>query len=181
MSSSVESQESALEAALEAVTNQHGRSLLEIQNERPTLVALLRHTGCPFCVEALDDIRKHRAEIEREGVGIAVVFQAPEGQVSEKLFGKMGLADIDRCADPERTLYHALDVPEGNPWQLFGPHVLMRVFHVIVKGLRPHGKAVGSVKQLPGTVLLHKGEIVRRYVHRSQADRANYRSVACGV
>jgi hypothetical protein len=145
------------------------------------LIALLRHSGCPFCQEALRDIKRQREAIEAAGVRILVVFQVEEGEFTRRYFERAGLADLDRVADPDRRLYRALDVPRGNIWQVFGPHVFLRVVQSIASGIRPDKKVGGDPMQLPGTVLVHRGEILRRHVHRSQADRANYEAVACGV
>lgn len=165
--------------ALRSARTQHGEDLLALSKRSPVLIALLRHTGCPFCQEALRDIRQQRERIEACGVRIVVVFQAPEGEFAESFFEKAGLADVDRVGDPDRRLYEAMDVKRGNLWEIFGPHVLLRVIQSVAAGIRPGKKVGGDAMQLPGTVLVHQGEIVRRHVHRSQADRANYEAIAC--
>lgn len=168
-------------AALASARTQRGDDLLSLSERSPVLLAMLRHTGCPFCQEELHDLKRQREAIESRGVRIVVVFQAPEGEFAEEFFAKAGLAEIDRVGDPDLALFRALEVKRGNVWEVFGPHVLVRVFQVIAKGLRPGKKFGGDAMQLPGTVLIENGEIKRRHVHRSQADRANYEAVACGV
>lgn len=168
---------SHLQHALRNASDRRGNSLLDLSNASPVLVALLRHTGCPFCVEALDDLKDAKAEITASGVNIAVVMQTHDANAASAMLERFQLNDAHLILDPERRLYAALDVKKGNLWQLFGPHVLVRVFQVLAKGLKPAKKIGGAASQLPGTVLIHKGEVLRSHVHRSQADRANYTSL----
>ena len=170
-----------LRAAFRRFRTQRGEDLLTLSERSPVLVALLRHTGCPFCQEAMRDLASSRGAIESRGVRIVVVFQAPEGEFAERFFEQAGLPGVDRIADPERALYRALDVRRGGVWQIFGPHVLVRVVRAVASGVRPGKRVGGDAMQLPGTVLIQDGKIVRRHVHRSQADRANYEEVACAV
>lgn len=166
-----------LAQALTNATDQHDSSLLTLSHQRPLLLALLRHTGCPFCVEALDDLRKAKADIDATNTAIAVVFQTGEPEFALKMLERYELHDAHLVLDPEQALYDALDIKNGNLWQIFGPHVILRVFQVLAKGLRPYSKAHGSTFRLPGTALIHNGKVLRSHVHRSQADRANYSQV----
>ena len=160
---------------------QRGEDVLSLSERSPLLLVLLRHTGCPFCQEAIRDVKAAREAVEARGVRIVLVVQAPEGDFVRGFFERAGVPDVDRVADPSRALYSALGVERGNVWEIFGPYVLVRVVRALVAGVRPERRVGGDVMQLPGTVLIHRGQIVARHVHRSQADRANYTELACSV
>jgi peroxiredoxin len=158
-----------------------GQTLSELSGAQPTLLALLRHTGCPFCQEAMADLKDAMPELERRGIAPVLVFQTPDAGLAAKMTEASGLENADVVADPERKLYDAFGIERGNLWQVFGPRVVVGVVRVIARGLRPGKKVGGDVMQLPGTVLIHKGEILERHVHRHQGDRANYEQVACSI
>ena len=170
---------SDLTAALETARTQRGDSLLDLTNGRPTLVVFLRHSGCPFCKEALADVSSQRERIERGGAGVVLVYQWDAGGADE-LFEQAGLDDLPRIADPNRELYDAFGVARGSAWQIGGPVVWWRV---LTAGLRGHtiGKEMlGDVMQMPGCFLVHKGKLLKRYRYRSQASRPDYCAVAAG-
>ena len=165
--------------ALAGARTASGETLLELSERAPLLIVLLRHAGCPFCREALADIAEQRARIEGAGVTIALVYQWGEGE-ADWLFERAGVDDLTRVADPDRTLYRALEIPRGNPWQIFGPWVLVRVIATWFRGRRV-GRVIGDVFQMPGTVLVRDGEVRRRHRYRSQASRPDYAGIACSL
>lgn len=158
-----------------------GQNLASLSDSTPTLLALLRHTGCPFCQEAMADITRALPELDERGVTPVLVFQTPDAGLASALAATIGLEGIDVVTDPDRALYRAFEIPRGNVWQVFGPRVMLGVVRTLTRGLRPAKKVGGDVLQLPGTVLVHKGKVLGRYVHRHQADRANYKQIACAL
>jgi hypothetical protein len=170
-----------VQQTLASITDHDGTDLRTLNDRQPLLLALLRHTGCPFCVEAVHDLAQAQQGIAERGVAIAVVFQTHDAHLAQQLLQQQGLTNAHLVLDPDRTLYKLFDIKKGTPWQLFGPRVLLRVASVIRKGLKPARKSGGSLAQLPGTVLVHKGGIIEQHAHTSQADRADYRRVVCAV
>ncbi|MBL0926571.1 MAG: AhpC/TSA family protein [Phycisphaerales bacterium] len=154
-----------------------GRSLLDLCRGRAVLVVFLRHSGCPFCHEALADLARQRAAIEGAGVGIAIVHQGREADWGG-LFSKYGVQDLPRVADPDRRLYRAFELRRGNLWQMFGPKIWWRAPMAILRGARP-GRSVGDAFQMPGAFVVRDGEIISAFRHRSQADRPDYAGMAC--
>ena len=53
-------------AVLQQYRTESGRTLLELVDESPLLLIFLRHFGCSFCRQTLDDVSKIRDEIEAQ-------------------------------------------------------------------------------------------------------------------
>ncbi len=163
-----------------ARTNAEGSpSVLELSRQRRVLLVFLRHTGCPFCREAMADIERRRAEIER-AARVVFVHQAPEDEKNAAFFRAAGVGDIPRVSDPERTLYRALGLKRGSVWAIFGPSVWLRSIQAVLSG-RKLGRMIGDVFQMPGVFLIENGRVIGSYTHKSQADRPDYLALACPV
>lgn len=132
----------------------------------------------------MSDLRARRAQIEAEGVQLALVHLSSEPQAAE-FFAAWGLADLPRVSDPRRELYAALELPKGNLRTLFGPRVWWRGFRAgAPRWLGGAGLGVGRPQgdplQMPGTFLLHRGAVVREHRHVDAADRPDYCALARG-
>ncbi|MGB8536307.1 MAG: hypothetical protein WCD57_07830, partial [Acidobacteriaceae bacterium] len=55
-------------AVLAGYRTESGRTLLELVDESPILLIFLRHFGCSFCRQTLDDISRIREQIEGRGI-----------------------------------------------------------------------------------------------------------------
>jgi len=155
------------------LTTNRGQTLRELSHDQRLLVVLLRHTACPFCQEAIDDLKRARPELEEQGTVPVLVHQATESEFIASMFEKAGVADVPRIGDPQEILYDMFDVRKGNLWQLCGPQVIWGVVRVMLKGLRPAPKMVGSFSRLNGAVVIENNTLVARHRYRSQADRAD--------
>lgn len=172
--------EVTLESALASLHDQDGRALRELTNLRPTLVVLLRHTGCTFCKEALADLARWEASIGAAGVGVAVVGMSPTAQHLRAHGERRGLRTVAWIADPDRKLYRALAVPRGTFPQLFGPRVMLGAARAMLGGHRL-GALEGDGFQMPGAFVIHQGRVVREYRHSTAADRPDLAALACPV
>jgi hypothetical protein len=166
----------SLSEALDAFRSNGGATLRELSEVRPLLVVFLRHAGCTFCREALADLQAQRARIEAAGVSLALVHMIDDAE-AERFFARYGLADVPRFSDPERALYRAFDLQRGSLWQLLGPPVWWRGAKAFFGG---HwvGQLQGDGFQMPGTFVLHKGQIVQAFRNRTSADRPDYTAIA---
>lgn len=166
----------SLRPALDTARCNNGQTLLEASEASPVLVVFLRHTGCPFCVEALDDIARQRRAIEGTGVRIVLVHMGNDPELAH-FFDAKGVGDLPRVADPDQSLYLSFGLKRGSPSQLMGFAVWLRLW----PAMRKRGRAsrpVGDPWQMPGVFLIHRGEVIAAYRHRSQADRPDYCSLA---
>ena len=165
---------------LEGAVTQSGQRLLDLSAAAPVLLVFLRHAGCTFCRETLSDLSKHRARIESNGTRIVIVHMGGP-QSMENLLERYDLAGIDRIVDASQQLYRAFGLKRGTLRQLFGLTVFNRAF--IGGSLARHGigRIEGDSAQMPGLFLIHQGCIVRRFRHRSVADRPDYASLGIRV
>lgn len=161
--------ESTLLAAARTGT---GASLAELSMTRPVLAVFLRHSGCTFCREALADLKERRAAIEAAGASLALVHMSDPADFAD-FAGRYGLADVPAVADPDRRLYRGLGLRRGRLAQLLGPQVWWRGYRVWRAG-HGVGALAGDGTQMPGAFLLHRGRVVRRFMHATAADRPDY-------
>ncbi len=168
----------SLSQSMQNVRDQQGRSLWDLTHEQPRLVVFLRHAGCTFCRQAMADLQRQRAVIDKRGLGIVLVHlgeDADAAQVAERY----QLGDVPRVADPERHLYRALELKRGGFTALFGPMVFVRGFIAAIMQGHGVGKSCGDGFQLGGAFVLHRGKVIQAYRHRSAADRPGYAEMVC--
>ena len=55
-------------AAFAETRTESGRTLLQLADEQPLLLVFLRHFGCTFCRQAIDDVSQVKEELAARGV-----------------------------------------------------------------------------------------------------------------
>lgn len=165
--------------ALDGARTQSGQTLAALCEASPVLLLFLRHAGCTFCREAIGDVARDRGVIEAAGVRIVLVHMG-DAEAIAKLTTKYGLGGVDRICDPDRKLYQAFGLKRGRLRQLFGPKVLWRAFPQGVLSRHGIGRLTADGFQMPGLFLLDEAGIVRRFRHRTAADRPDYVGI-CAV
>jgi hypothetical protein len=169
----------SFDEALRTLSSHSGETLAQLSAERPVLVVFLRHSGCAFCREALSDLQKQRSRIESSGTSIALVHMISNEEAAA-FFQPYGLDNVPRFSDPQRKLYEAFDLHRGTLWQVIGPSVVWRGMKAFFSG-HGAGRIRGDVAQLPGTFVLHRGEIVQAFRNKTAADRPDYAEMACAM
>lgn len=170
----------SLDAALQGLRDDQGRTLAELTNERATLVVLLRHSGCTFCRQTLADLASQRGDIEKACVNIAVVGMSASSEELRAFWNPYGIAQAAWFADPERLLYRALELQRASFKQLFGPRVWVNGVRAAMGG-HGIGKLEGDGFQMPGAFVIYRGRVVRAYRHATVADRPDYKELACPI
>lgn len=154
-----------------------GNNLKELTEQQPTMVVFLRHFGCTFCREALNDIAERKSELKENGIEIVLVHMLEDEVEADLILQKFGLSDIQHISDPESILYKMFKLKKGTVSQLFGLRVWLRGLKVGLLDGHGIGKEKGDVFQMPGVFYLHNGQIVTAFVHQSAADRPCYKSL----
>jgi hypothetical protein len=159
-----------LATALHEARTQKGQSLAGLSRDSPLLVVFLRHLGCTFCRETVQDVARSREELEAAGARPVFVHHGDDAAAAE-LLSRRGMADALRVSDPERRLYRAFALGRGSLSALFGPRVWWRDF--VAGVLKGHGvgKLDGDGFQISGAFLLHEGRMLRSHRTRCAADR----------
>ena len=152
-----------------------GRSLLDLVDESPVLLIFLRHFGCSFCRQTLDDVSRIREQIEARGIRpVFVHLGTPER--AKPYFDYYHLSAVERISDPEGSLYASsvFQLPRKN---VFTQFLVPAVWKAWLQGaVLKHG--IGMIKedadQMPGIFYLQKRAIVRTYRYRTIADQPDY-------
>ncbi len=153
-----------------------GSTLAELSQDRPLMVVFLRHLGCTFCKEALQDISRARQGIEELGVSVALVHMSHPKQAA-KMMSKYGLEDVDQFCDGTCEVYRSFGVKRGSFLQLLGPKVFWRGVAATLKGNMP-GALAGDGFRMPAVFFMHEGEIQGSFRHQTAADRPDYVDLA---
>lgn len=112
-----------------------------------------------------------RTAIEQRGTRIVLVHMG-DGKRVERAIDKYKLSLIDRISDSTQELYRAFGLELGRILQLLGPKLLWRTF----AGVARYGIGLVSAdpSQMPGVFLIEQSTIIRRFRHRTAADRPDY-------
>lgn len=167
-------------SALRTLIGSTGQTLAQLSDGQRVLVVFLRHSGCTFCREALDDLSKVRSQIEASGAKIALVHMSPEADIAP-FVEKYHVADLPRFCDSQRQLYIEFDLQPGGFTQLFGWKVWWRGMLAAFGDGHGFGSSGESMFQMPGTFLIENGQVLRAFRHQSPADRPDYAELACSI
>lgn len=158
---------------------QHGVSLDELSRLSPILVVFLRHFGCPFCRETLEDLRKQRPAIEQNGTRIVLVHMS-ETQEAHEILYRYDLQNLDRVSDPNQTVYKAFGLGRGRLGEILGPKEWWHGVRTILFEGHGVGLLREDIFQMPGAFLLFHGQVLNGYRHQTASDRPNYLELASG-
>ncbi len=142
---------------------------------RRCCLVFLRHFGCAFCRQALDQVSKIGGELQARGVSpVFVHLGSPER--AKPYFDYYGLSDAERVSDPEGLLYAAppFGLPRTHPLSHFFIPAVWRGW--LRSAIWNHG--IGMIHedahQMPGLFFLRDRAIVRSFRYRTIADEPNY-------
>lgn len=168
---------------MEEMMTSTGEHLLALTKKSPVMLVFLRHFGCVFCKEALDDIAHRRAAIEDGGVKIVFVHMSDD-ETAEEYFSRFNLQGITHICDPGQRYYRAFGLQRGSFGQLYGLQTWIRGFKLqnqMGYNLEMAQK-LGDSTQMPGVFVLQNGTIREKFVHHLASDRPDYDSlVQCCV
>ncbi|MBL8175375.1 MAG: AhpC/TSA family protein [Bryobacterales bacterium] len=158
-------------SVIESKKTKDGVDLATLSLLSPVLVVFLRHAGCMFCRETVEEIARLRPSLEEAGIRIALVHHG-RSNTMERLLRDKGLAGLDRIYDGDRSLYRAFGLRRGKPSQVFG----FSIWPKALSALRKYGAGVpaGDPFQMPGVFLLHRCEILHCFRHRKISDKPDY-------
>ena len=89
----------------EMLTNE-GSSVYSLTFKSPVMLFFLRHFGCVFCKESLNDISQRRQNIEQSGIKIVFVHMSDDETAIEYL-GNFNLQGATYVCDPGQQFYRA--------------------------------------------------------------------------
>ncbi len=156
-------------------------SLRELWRKGRTVTTFVRHFGCLFCHQAVDDLIAVVPRIHARGARVVVVGNGSVEQAvrfyAEKALPREG---VDVVTDPEREVYRSADFARGMPQLLTGG--ARRAY----REARREGHRVtglfGDLTQLGGTMVTDPPPKLV-YLHRSRfaGDHADLRDVLAAL
>lgn len=165
--------------AIEHARDQHDITLFDRSISNPVLVVFLRHMGCTFCLQTLQDLQHSLPELRKEDVEPVVVHMGDDKMAREVLV-KYGLENIPRISDPKQSYYRAFELSRGSFFQLFGPKTWIEGIRATLRGNIVSGLK-GDGFQMPGAFIIQNGRMIQSYRHRSAAQRVDFPSMICGL
>jgi hypothetical protein len=168
-------QKAEMAAVLGEYRTETGRTLLALLDESPLLLIFLRHFGCSFCRQTLEDVSRIRGAIEAKGIRpVFVHLGTPER--AKPYFDYFALSDVERVSNPDASL-HARSVFQLPRKSAFSHFLVPKVWKAwLGGGIRKHG--IGMIKedgeQMPGIFYLRDRTIVRAFRYKTIADEPDY-------
>jgi peroxiredoxin len=161
---------------------QNNANVLSISNQKPIMLVFLRHFGCQFCREAMDDLSKLGPILKAQNTELVFVHMA-QNDIAEEYFRKFNIVGVQHVSDPNCRFYTAFGLVKGSFTQLFGLQSWIRGFSTQVKYGTEVGKHLGDSFQMPGAFMVLDGEIKDSYIHRTASDRPDYNKMmnSCSV
>jgi peroxiredoxin len=150
--------------------------------EKPLLLAFTRHFGCTQCKEMLDQLVAEKEEIEKAGLGIAVIMQGTPEATAE--FSKKFAPGLLTLADPERKAYRAFGLERGTLFQTFlNRKVWKAISEARKKGYQVENPPAGQdAMQMSGTFIISRdGRIELPYYYDNIADHPSLELLKGGV
>ncbi|MEN9610703.1 MAG: hypothetical protein RLZZ628_1517 [Bacteroidota bacterium] len=154
------------------ITNR-GRNLAEISTESPILLVFLRHFGCQFCRQGLDELSQKYLEFKNNGTALIFVHMA-EYKVAEDYFIRFHLEGVEHISDTSCRLYIDFGLMKGTFGQLFGLQTWIRGYNFQKQYGNEMGKHLGDSFQMPGIFVIHEQEIKEHFIHKNVSDRPDY-------
>jgi hypothetical protein len=164
-----------LPEVLGAFHTETGRTLLELVDESPVLLIFLRHFGCAFCRQAIDQVSQIKGEIAAKGTRpVFVHLGTPER--AQPFFDYYELQDVERVSNPEGTLYQhsVFQLARVNSlWALLSPAVLKSWATGTLKKYGIGGFEEDGL-QMPGVFFLKDRKIASVFRYKTIADEPDY-------
>ncbi|MEM6692091.1 MAG: AhpC/TSA family protein [Planctomycetota bacterium] len=170
-------EELTFDDVLERFTLSDGISVAAASHDRPLMLVFLRHTGCTFCREAIEDVARDAQSIDHAGKRLVLVTMSETSKFRDTLVGT-GLEEVDVISDPECQLYRVLEIPRGTLSQLFGPSVWWRGFGAAILDRQGVGMLDGDGFQLGGVFVINRGKVISGRPLKTAADRPDYCQIA---
>lgn len=148
-------------------------TLREQVSTQPTLLVFLRHFGCVFCRELVNDLR--RITKEMPDYPPIIFFHQEDVDTAHEFFRKLW-KEARSVADTEKIFYAAFGIEQANLRELAGPEVWMATLRAISKGNRI-GKTTSDPRMMPGAFLMYGEEILWEYEFQHAGDHPDLRMV----
>lgn len=160
---------------LEAIFTNKGNDLRNLTEEHCIMLIFLRHLGCVFCREALDDLSQIKQQLNKKNIKLVFVHMAEEHYGDQHL-RDYGLKDEEHISDPDMSLYEYFGLQKGGFRELYGLKIWTRMLNMKHKGVT--NQPLGNMRQMPGIFLIQNGKVINQFIHKSAADKPDYMEIS---
>lgn len=162
-----------LDTPVEGVNLRPG-TLREQLGDTPTLLIFLRHFGCLFCREMVQDIRQFAATTP--DYPPVLFFYQGNGDEGKHFFDRYW-PEARAVADSPKTFYTAFGIERGGLKEMLGPEVWACGIRAASKG-HTGGIPVGDPWMMPGAFLVQGDQIIWRHTFRHAGDHPDFAKIA---
>jgi hypothetical protein len=161
--------------ALASIYTESGANLLALTEASPVLLVFLRHFGCSFCRQTINQVADLKGELDKRGVRPVFVHLGPP-EIAKANFDYYHLNDVERINDPQAAIYQhpVFSLSRTNPYSHFAKAAVLAGWFkgaIFKYGI---GKIEGDGHQMPGIFFLKGPKIVRKFVHKNISDEPDY-------
>ncbi len=163
----------SLSDLMQNMQTNEGISVYHKSLKQDVILVFLRHFGCTFCREALEELHDLYYQNKFETSCLILVHMSTD-EIALKYFERYGLVNIPRVSDPECIYYKEFGLLKGTFNQLFGFRSWLRGIEAgLIKG-HGFGTQLGDGFQMPGVFIIQKGNIVKQFRHKFPSDKPDY-------
>lgn len=138
--------------------------------QKPVLLVFLRHLGCIFCRETVEDLRLISSEMRAFP---PVLFVYPDTARDGEEFFSRFWPEASAVADPEAKLYDLARITEGNLVELAGPEVWVSALRALAKG-NFYGIQGRNILRMPGVFLVLRDRVLWSHAYRHIGDEPDW-------
>lgn len=161
---------------LKHMVSAEGISVYDYSFKKELLLVFLRHFGCTFCREALEELSQLKEELHGKDKNLVLVHMSTEDRAI-KYFQRYNLTNVISISDPECQYYRDFGLMKGTFNQLFGFRSWFRGIEAgLIKGYG-FGKQLGDGFQMPGVFVVKEGKIISEFRHKFASDKPNYKEM----
>ncbi len=140
-----------------------------------TAFVFMRHVGCIFCREQVQDLRDNAAAIREAGISVVII--TPDRPSRARKFVEEYRVPFPVLTDPERNAYRAYGLMDGSVGQLINRRILAGGVRATLNGTFPRG-STSAPRQLPGTAIVDRtGRLLHLHHARDAADHLSSREL----
>lgn len=147
-----------------------GPTFGEVLGNRPTLLVFLRHFGCTFCREMVQDLKEM---VQGRADAPAILFFYMGAPEEGEAFFSHFWPEARAVADAERVFYRAFGLTRGSWKQMFGLEVLACGIRAASKG-HGLGRPVGDPLRMPGLFLVQGSEVRWEHAFKHAGDHPDF-------
>lgn len=159
------------------VVDAHGQDihLNELWQDGSTLLVFLRHFGCIYCRERLNQLARHREEIEQAGLNI-VTIGLGESEHAKTYCGSL-LPDALCLASEDSSVYKTYGFSHIKLGNILSFTAIQNTVRAVTSG-QMQGQTTGDVRMIGGTFIIDQAGVVQyAYYSKTPGDHPSFERI----